>query len=86
MAFAWCVVMGESRISEIRAGQYVPVDGGSDKSWKAEFRIQESSESAERYRPSAGSSRNSSRKPPFNFNRSRTEKHLRTSDSKFSAV
>ena len=44
------------------------------------------SESAERYRPSAGSSRNSSRKPPFNFNRSRTEKHLRTSDSKFSAV
>ena len=39
-----------------------------------------------RYRPLAGSSRNSSRKPPFNFNRSRTEKHLRTSDSKVLGV
>ena len=32
------VPLPEYGISEIRTGQYVPVVGGSDKVWKAEFR------------------------------------------------
>ena len=35
------------RISEIRTGQYVPVDGGFDQLWKAELRTPGSSESAD---------------------------------------
>ena len=34
------VPLPEYRISEVTTGQYVPVDGGFDQLWKAEFRIQ----------------------------------------------